>query len=87
MATTLQIRKRGALILPISLRRKYRLEDGDPITLIDVGDGIFLSPRAALLPKLAGQIESLREKYNISLADLIKGVAEEREKYGGRGER
>jgi bifunctional DNA-binding transcriptional regulator/antitoxin component of YhaV-PrlF toxin-antitoxin module len=87
MAMTLQIRKRGALILPISLRRKYRLEDGDPITLIDVGDGIFLSPRPALLPKLAGEIESLRAKYHLSLEDLIKGVAEEREKYGGYGER
>ena len=81
MVTTLQIRKRGILTLPISIRRKYRLEDGDAVTLIDLGEGMFISPKRVLLPKLVGEIEALREKYNVSLEDLIKGVAEQRNTY------
>ncbi len=81
MAAILQMRKRGTITLPVGLRKKYNLEDGDPLTVIDMGEGIFLSPRPALLPKLAGRIEKLREKYNLSLEELIKGVAEQRKEY------
>ena len=81
MATMLQVRKRGTITLPTRLRQKYHLEEGDPLTVIDLGEGIFLSPHPALLPKLAGRIEELRKKYNISLEELIKGVAEQRSGY------
>ncbi len=81
MTSILQMRKRGTITLPISLRKKYGLEEGDLLTMIDVGDGIFLSPRPSLLPKLADQFESLRKKYNVTLEELIKGVAEQRSQY------
>lgn len=86
MTTMLQIRKRGTITIPTQLRQKYHLEEGDPLTVIDLGEGIFLSPRLALLPKLAGRIEKLRKKYNISLEELIKGVAEQRNSYQQGGE-
>ena len=52
-----------------------------PLTIIDLGGGIFLSPRPIFLPKLTGRIEELREKYDLSLEELIKGVAEQRKEY------
>ena len=78
MTAILQVRKRGTITLPVRLRKKYNLEEGDSLSIIDLGGGIFLSPRAIVLPKLAGRIEELREKYDISLEELIKGVAEQR---------
>lgn len=81
MTAILQIRKRGTITLPVGLRKKYSLEEGDPLTVIDLGEGIFLSPRPALLPKLAGRIEKLRKKYDLSLEELIKSVAEQRKEY------
>jgi len=81
-AKTIQVRKRGTITLPVTLREKYRLEEGDPITLVDLGEGVFLSPKRSLLPKLAQEIERLREKHGVSTEELIEGVAEHRAKYG-----
>ncbi|MFQ5639599.1 MAG: AbrB/MazE/SpoVT family DNA-binding domain-containing protein [bacterium] len=74
MTKTIQIRKKGALTLPMELRKRYQLDEGDPVTLIDLDEGIFLSPKLSVLPKLVAQIEKLRQKNNISLAELIDGV-------------
>ena len=81
-AKTIQVRKRGTITLPITRREKYRLEEGDPVTLVDLGEGLFLSPKRSLLPKLAQEIERLREKHGVSTEELIEGVAEQRAKYG-----
>jgi len=81
-AKTIQVRKRGTITLPVIIREKYRLEESDPITLVDMGEGVFLSPKRSLLPKLAQEIERLKEKHGVSTEELIAGVAEQRAKYG-----
>ena len=78
MTRTIQIRKKGSITIPMELRRRYRIDEGDPLTLIDLGEGFFLSPRQSVLPKLVAEIEALRQKNNISLEELIQGVAKER---------
>jgi bifunctional DNA-binding transcriptional regulator/antitoxin component of YhaV-PrlF toxin-antitoxin module len=77
-----QVQKRGNITLPVIICEKYRLEEGDPVTLIDLGEGIFLSPKRSLLPKLVEEIEHLREKHGVSLEELVAGIAEQRAKYG-----
>jgi AbrB family looped-hinge helix DNA binding protein len=78
MTRTIQIRKKGSITIPMELRKRYRIDEGDPLTLIDLGEGFFLSPRQSVLPKLVAEIEALRKKNNISLEELIQGVAKER---------
>jgi len=80
MTKTIQVRKKGTVTIPAELRKKYRLEEDDPITLVDTGEGIFLSPKRTILPKLVGEIESLMKKHNVSLDELIQSVQKEREK-------
>lgn len=77
---TIQMRKKGSVTIPKELRNRYRIDEGDPLILIDLGDGFFLSPRRSVLPKLVAEIESLRQKNNITLEELIEGVAKERRK-------
>jgi AbrB family looped-hinge helix DNA binding protein len=74
MTKTVQIRKKGSLTLPIEIRKRYQLEEGDPLTLVDLEEGIFLSPKTSVLPKLVAQIEKLRQRNGISLTELIEGV-------------
>ena len=74
--TVVQMRKKGSLTIPKELRSKYRLEEGDPLTLIDMGEGVFLSPKQSLLPKLVAQIEELREAQGLSLEELLDGLKE-----------
>lgn len=75
------MRKKGSLTIPVELRKRYRIDEGDPLTLIDLGERFLLSPRQSVLPKLVAEIESLRLKNNISLEALVQSVAEERNKY------
>ena len=44
MSKTVQIRWKGSLTLPIEPRKRYQLDEGDPVTLIDLDEEIFLSP-------------------------------------------
>ncbi len=84
---TLLLRRRGSLTLPAELRRKYRLEEGEPLTLLDLGGVFVLAPRTPLVPKLAGELERLREEAGLNVEDLLAGLKEQRkrlyrERYG-----
>ena len=67
---TIQVRGRGALTLPASLREKYRLAEGDPLTVVDLDGALLLSPRVLVVPRLAAEMERLRRGRKLSLKDL-----------------
>jgi len=77
----LQLRGRGTLTLPARIRERYGLDDGDPITLVDLDGALLLSPRVSVVGKLAAEIEYLRTEAGLSLEDLLAGVREQRAKY------
>lgn len=70
-ATTVQIRQRGTLTLPAKLRAKYRLDDGDSLTVLDLDGTILLSPKVPILPKLAAEIERMRREAGLTVEDLL----------------
>ena len=62
MSEQVQIRRRGTLTLPASLRDKYGIQTGETFQLVDL-DGIFvLSPATPTVSKLAREIERLRHE-------------------------
>jgi len=77
----LQIRARGTLTLPARLRERYALEDGDPLTLVDLDGLILLVPKVGVVEKLAGEIERLSSEAGLSVDELVSGVGEERATY------
>ncbi|MFB0534332.1 MAG: AbrB/MazE/SpoVT family DNA-binding domain-containing protein [Anaerolineae bacterium] len=79
--TTVQIRQRGTLTLPAKLRAKYNLDEGDVLTLVDLEGAFFLSPKVSVVPKLAAEIERLREEAGLSVEDLLEGLDEQRRRY------
>jgi AbrB family looped-hinge helix DNA binding protein len=79
---TLQIRGKGTITLPASLRKKYKLEEGEVLTVIDLGEGtILLKPMVSQVNKLSGQIAKRLKEENISLDDLLQALDEERKTY------
>jgi len=87
ISKTLTLRNRGTITLPAELRRKYRLEEGEPFTLIDLGGAFVLSAKIPLVPKLVGEMERIREEAGLSVEDLLEGLNEKRgdlyqERYG-----
>lgn len=80
--TTLQIRSKGNVTLPISLRNKYNLVEGDFLSLIDIGDGSFmLVPKLSEVNRLGDRISTIMNKEEITLDDLLIGLDEERERF------
>jgi len=67
---TIQVRGRGTLTLPASLREKYRLGEGDPLTVVDLDGALLLSPRVLVVPRLAAEMDRLRRARKLSLKDL-----------------
>lgn len=77
---TLTLRNRGNLTLPAELRKKYRLEEGEPLTLIDF-DGVFiLSPKIPLLPKLTAEIQKLIQEEGTTEDQLLEDLSLVRQK-------
>ena len=83
-SAVLQMRSKGSLTVPIELRRKYGLDEGDLLTLIDLGDGSFLlTPRVSQVDRLADRVAEAVQEEGLSLEDLLQVLNEERERYYG----
>ncbi len=79
---SIQIRGKGTLTLPIELRRKYRLFDGDIITLIDLGDGSFLlTPIVTQVDYKGNRVAEALAEAGVTEDDVLKALDEEREYY------
>jgi bifunctional DNA-binding transcriptional regulator/antitoxin component of YhaV-PrlF toxin-antitoxin module len=79
---TIQVRKKGSFTLPMDLRTKYGVDEGDVFNLIDMGDGSFmLTPRTLQVKRLGNRIEEILDEEGVSLDDLLTGLDEERERY------
>ncbi len=80
--TTLQIRRKGIITLPANLRKKYKLEEGQTLTIIDLGEGtILLTPKVSQVDKLANQIAERFKDENITFEDLLQALDEVRKTY------
>ena len=78
-----QMRSKGSLTVPIELRRKYGLDEGDVFTLIELGDGAFLlTPRRSEVEVLADQLAAEWKSRGETLETMLQALREEREKYG-----
>ena len=80
--TTIQIRSKGVITLPRELRRQYGLEEGDVLTLVDLGEGSFLlTPRILQVSRLADSVGQALADAGVTLDDLLQALDEERERY------
>jgi bifunctional DNA-binding transcriptional regulator/antitoxin component of YhaV-PrlF toxin-antitoxin module len=82
-ARVIQVRGKGTVTLPIRVRDRYRLQDGDPLTLVDLDGGMLLAPRVGVVAKLAAEIESQARRASVASEDLLEGIRQER-KSGNR---
>lgn len=81
-ATTLQIRSKGTVTIPIELRRKYGLDEGDVVTLIDLGDGsLLLIPFVTQVDRLGDRVAKAMGEAGVSEEELLAALDEERERF------
>jgi bifunctional DNA-binding transcriptional regulator/antitoxin component of YhaV-PrlF toxin-antitoxin module len=79
---TVQMRGKGTITFPAKLRSKYKLQEGEVFTIIDLGGGSFLlKPKVLEVDKLANRIAKRLKEENVTLDDLLQTLDEERKLY------
>lgn len=80
--TTVKIRRKGTITIPAKLRKEYKLEEGQTLTVNDLGEGtILLTPKVSQVDKLANQIAEKFKDEGITLEDLLQALHEIRKTY------
>jgi bifunctional DNA-binding transcriptional regulator/antitoxin component of YhaV-PrlF toxin-antitoxin module len=81
-AVNIQLRRKGILTLPVSLRRKYNLDENDVFTLEDLGNGSFLLiPKVSNVARLGDRVAEVMAEEEVSLEDMLEALDEERQNY------
>jgi bifunctional DNA-binding transcriptional regulator/antitoxin component of YhaV-PrlF toxin-antitoxin module len=81
-AVNIQLRRKGILTLPVSLRRKYNLDENDVFTLEDLGNGSFLLiPKVSKVARLGDRVAEVMAEEDVSLEDMLEALDEERQDY------
>jgi bifunctional DNA-binding transcriptional regulator/antitoxin component of YhaV-PrlF toxin-antitoxin module len=81
-AVNIQLRRKGILTLPVSLRRKYNLDENDVFTLEDLGNGSFLLiPKVSNIARLGDRVAEVMAEEEVSLEDMLEALDEERQNY------
>jgi AbrB family looped-hinge helix DNA binding protein len=81
-AVTIQIRRKGVITIPIEMRRKYNLGEGDVLTLEDLGEGTFLlllGPSS--VANRGDRVAQMMEEEGVDTETVLQALEEEREAY------
>jgi AbrB family looped-hinge helix DNA binding protein len=82
---TVQMTKRGVVVLPKTLRETYNLQPGDSLTLLDLGGVFVISPQRSNVDALADRITQSLTDSGETLESMLLTLREERERYGQDG--
>ena len=80
-----QVVRRGVITLPKELREQNRITEGDMLTLIDLGDGIFvLSPRRSRVDEVADRLAAEWQGSGETLESMLETLREVRGEYDAK---
>ena len=81
-AVNIQLRRKGILTLPVSLRRKYGLGENDVFTLEDLGNGSFLLiPQVSKVAIRGDRVAQVMADEGVSVEELLQALDDERDNY------
>ena len=76
---TVRLRGRGQVTIPKPVREQLPAAEGDILTLLQIDDLLILAPQELRVPALQARFREEMEEADISLADLLEGLAAERD--------
>lgn len=80
-----QVVRRGVITLPKELREQNQINEGDTLTLIDLGDGVFvLSPRRSRVDEIADRLAKEWQESGESLETMLETLREVRAEYDSK---
>lgn len=82
ISITVQMAKRGVIIIPKSLRDSYGMQPGDTFTLLDLGGVFILNPGRSEIDAIADKIAAQWAEDGETLETMLKALREERDLRG-----
>jgi AbrB family looped-hinge helix DNA binding protein len=80
-----QVVRRGIITLPKELREHNNIEEGDMLTLIDLGDGVVvMSPQRSRVDEIANKLAKEWQDSGESLETMLNTLREVRAEYDTR---
>jgi len=80
-----QVVRRGLITLPKELREQNRIDEGDTLTLIDLGEGVFvMSPRRSRVDEIANKLAGEWRESGETLESMLKALREVRAEYDSK---
>ncbi len=77
-----QVVRRGIITLPKELRDQNNIEEGDMLTLIDLGDGVVvMSPKRSRVDEIANKLAKEWQDSGGSLESMLATLREVRAEY------
>ena len=77
-----QVVRRGIITLPKELRDHNNIEEGDMLTLIDLGDGaVVMSPQRSRIDEIANKLAKEWQDSGESLESMLTTLREVRAEY------
>ena len=77
-----QVVRRGIITLPKELREQNNIEEGDMLTLIDLGDGVVvMSPQRSRVDEIANKLAKEWQDSGESLESMLSTLREVRAVY------
>ena len=77
-----QVVRRGIITLPKELRDHNNIEEGDALTLIDLGDGVVvISPKRSRVDEIADKLAKEWQDSGESLESMLSTLREVRAEY------
>lgn len=77
---TAEIKSRGQLTIPKKIRVMSRLEEGQIVSIIPVGDSVIITPKRLELDEARREMKKILKASGVTLEDLLAELKEEREK-------
>ncbi len=77
---TAEIKARGQLTIPKKIRVMSRLEEGQVVSIIPVGDSVIVTPKRIELDDARREIKRILKEAGMTPEDLLAGLKEAREK-------
>lgn len=76
---SVRLRRKGQVTIPKPVRERLPAGEGDILTLLQIDDVLILAPQELRVPALQARFREEMEEAGVTLADLLEGLAAERQ--------
>jgi AbrB family looped-hinge helix DNA binding protein len=76
-----RVGQRGRVTIPAEIRRQMGIEEGEVLSLTQLGDTLVVTRKKLVTPQIAKDVAALMEEEGLTLGDLLEGSERQRETY------